>query len=320
LRYHFALQSEPWAKEFAMKIIRASQMGMCFGVRDALRATHTVTDPAQVTIHGELVHNSEVSAVLAGRGFRQSAENDRQRLPETPLVLITAHGISEVERHRLKAANKQLIDTTCPLVRRAHDAASKLQADGRHVLVIGKCGHVEVQGIVEDLQSYDVIGSADEVKHYESQRLGIVCQTTVAPDVADAIYARIRLLNPQADIHIVETICEPTRLRQSAMLDLLTRVDAVVVVGGRNSNNTRQLVRLCEENSVRALHVERAGQLDPAWFADVQTVGLTAGTSTPDTTIDEVHEALARIDTSRSKGKVHANEVDAASHARRPAT
>jgi 4-hydroxy-3-methylbut-2-enyl diphosphate reductase len=289
-----------------MKVVRAEEMGMCFGVRDALRMTATVREPARVTIHGELVHNPEVSTQLAARGFRQSAEQDRAALPETPVVLITAHGLSNAERGRLAAAHKQLIDTTCPLVRRAHDAALELQAEGRYVLMIGKRGHVEVQGIVDDLQSYDVIETADEARRYESQKLGIVCQTTVPPDVAAAIRGRVRLLNPLADVRDVATICQPTLLRQRAMRELVTRVDAVVVVGGRHSNNTRQLVRFCEEHRTAVLHVERADELDPAWFANVETVGLTAGTSTLDSTINEVEQALAQIETRRWKEEPHA--------------
>jgi 4-hydroxy-3-methylbut-2-enyl diphosphate reductase len=232
-------------------------------------------------------------------------------------VLITAHGVSDTERQRLEMANKQLIDTTCPLVRRVHEAAFELQAEDRHVLIIGKRGHVEVQGIVEDLKSYDVIGSAEEVRMYESRRLGIVCQTTVPPDVVDAVCVRIRFCNLPADIRFVDTICEPTRLRQRAILGLLNRVDAVVVVGGRNSNNTRQLVRLCQENLTPALHIECADELEPMWFDDVETVGLTAGTSTLDSTIDEVYEALVRIGSGRQKGESDAQEVDTASDARR---
>src|SRR5207247_787258 len=105
-------------------------------------------------------------------------------LPATPAVLVTAHGISDTARNRLLDAGKQIIDTTCPLVRRAHLAAQQLQAAGFHVLVIGKQEHVEVLGIVEDLTSYDVIGSAAAVRCYPYPRLGIVCQTTASPDLA----------------------------------------------------------------------------------------------------------------------------------------
>lgn len=278
-----------------MKVIRATEMGMCFGVRDALQIARQVIDPSQVTIHGELVHNPAVTKRLEQAGFHQSSEENRSDLTDTPLVLITAHGISNLERQRLQLGNKQLIDTTCPLVRRVHEAAMELQADGRHVLLIGKPGHVEVRGIVEDLDSYDVIAEADQVRCYESQNLGIVCQTTMPPDVVTDICAHIQLHNPLANIRFIDTVCHPTKRRQTALLELLARVDAVVVVGGSNSNNTRRLVQLCHEHLKPALHVESADQLDFHWFSDVRTVGLTAGTSTLDETIDAVERALERI-------------------------
>jgi 4-hydroxy-3-methylbut-2-enyl diphosphate reductase len=286
-----------------MKVIRAEEMGMCFGVRDALRAAQSVPDPTLVTIHGELVHNRRVARQLGEAGFRQSPEDSREAAGGTPVVLITAHGVSNAERQRLAAANKALIDTTCPLVRRAHDAAQTLRAEGRHVLLVGKAGHVEVRGIVEDLDSYDVIAAPDDVGAYESRRLGIISQTTMPPDVFADVCARVRRRNPLADVRVIDTVCRPTRLRQRAVLDLVRLVDAVVVVGGRNSNNTRWLVQVCREHQTPALHVESAADLDPAWFADVLTVGLTAGTSTLDETIDEVHRALERI------GSRHARRV-----------
>jgi 4-hydroxy-3-methylbut-2-enyl diphosphate reductase len=279
-----------------MNVIRAEEMGMCFGVKDALRATGSVADPTLVTIHGELVHNPHVAKQLGEAGFRQSAEGAREVPVDTPLVLITAHGVSNRERQRLANANKTLIDTTCPLVRRAHDAAQALQADGRRVLVVGKAGHVEVRGIVEDLERYDVIGTPDDVDAYEDERLGVVCQTTTPPELFTEICARIRRQNPLANVRIIDTVCRPTKLRQLSVLELIGRVDAVVVVGGRNSNNTRWLVQVCRDHGTPALHVEGAEDLTPAWFAEVRTVGLTAGTSTLDETIDEVHRALERMD------------------------
>ena len=282
-----------------MNVIRAEEMGMCFGVRDALKVAGSVVDPARVTIHGELVHNPEVNRRLSEAGFRQVAEGDRDPPASTPLVLITAHGISDRERRRLEAAGKRLIDATCPLVRRVHEAAQGLEAEGRHVLIIGKAGHVEVQGVAEDLEHCTVIGDESEVRAYADPRLGVVCQTTMPPDVVDHIDARIRLLNPGADIRLVDTVCLPTRLRQRAMLDLLARVGAVVVVGGRHSNNTRRLVELCRHHGTPVQHVESAADLDPGRFEGVATVGLTAGTSTLDETIEEVHRALEQIGTDR---------------------
>lgn len=286
-----------------MEIIRAEEMGMCFGVRDALRTAFAVSDPTDVTIHGELVHNSKVIDRLAAAGFRQSPEDDRCAATETEVVLITAHGVSNAERLRLQAANKKLIDTTCPLVRRVHDAAMQLQAEGRHVLLIGKHAHVEVCGIVEDLSAFDVIENAAEVRTYESRQLGIVCQTTMPSDIVTEICSHIQLFNPLADIQFVDTVCDPTKRRQQAMLELVHRVDAVVVVGGCNSNNTRRLVQVCHEHGTPALHVQGAEDIDTEWFRDVGIVGLTAGTSTLDETVDEVYDALERISHNPQPGR-----------------
>jgi 4-hydroxy-3-methylbut-2-enyl diphosphate reductase len=270
-------------------------MGMCFGVRDALQIVSHIDDPQQVTAYGELVHNPEVIRSMSEAGFRQLPEDGRDADVVTPQVLITAHGISDVASSRLQAAGKFLIDTTCPLVRRVHEAALELQAEGRHVLLIGKVGHVEVRGVVEDLQSCDVIGNVGDVAGYSSLHLGVVCQTTMPPDTVSQIRAHIEAKNPSADIRFIDTVCQPTKLRQQAMCDLLGRVDAVVVVGGRNSNNTRRLVDLCREQDTPVMHVERADDLRADWFEGFEAVGLTAGTSTLDETIDDVHHALQLI-------------------------
>jgi 4-hydroxy-3-methylbut-2-enyl diphosphate reductase len=270
-----------------MRIGRAREMGMCFGVRDALLVLDRIVLPATVTIHGELVHNGDVLAELDRRGFRRSPEQARP-VPLTPAVLITAHGISNHERQRLQAADKQLIDTTCPLVRRAHEAAQALQAEGRRVIVIGRRGHVEVQGLVEDLRDPIVVGDESEVTTWPDVRLGVISQTTTQVARAEAIVTSIRAANPGADIRVVDTICSPTKARVAAVDELLAQVDALVVVGGRDSNNTKQLVARGQRAGVPTLHVTGADELDPGWFAGRGIVGLTAGTSTPDSTIDAV--------------------------------
>ena len=278
-----------------MKIIRADVLGMCFGVRDALQIIRHVDKPETVTIHGELVHNETVLEQLHESGFHMVAEkkqSQRRELPVTETVLITAHGISNLERQRLEGAAKKLIDTTCPLVVRAHDAAQKLQREGCHVLVIGRPGHVEVQGIVEDLTSFDVLQSPDEVKRYSSRRLGIMCQTTTPARLVEAVRAAVARHNPDAEIHFIDTVCHPTKDHQKALERLLEQVEAVVVVGGRNSNNTRELVARCREKGLPAFHIQSAADLRAEWFRDFATVGLTAGTSTLDETIAEVQHAL----------------------------
>jgi 4-hydroxy-3-methylbut-2-en-1-yl diphosphate reductase len=281
-----------------MRVIRAEVTGMCFGVRDALTIIDGLADPRGVTIHGQLVHNEVVLDDLRARGFSMRGEADRTagiEQDETRRVLITAHGISDRERRRLEAAGKSLIDTTCPLVVRVHQAAQRLQAEGYHVLVIGRKGHVEVRGIVEDLEGAEVIESEADVKCFPHPRLGIVCQTTATERQVAALRAAIAVSNPGAEIRFVDTVCLPTKEHQRSLDRLLREVEAVVVVGGSNSNNTRELVGLCRRGNRPVVHVQSAADLDPGWFAGFTTVGLTAGTSTLDRTIDEVYRALVRI-------------------------
>jgi 4-hydroxy-3-methylbut-2-en-1-yl diphosphate reductase len=278
-----------------MKVLRARALGMCFGVRDAIEATSEVAQPGDVTIHGELVHNERVLVQLQARGFRMSPERDRSSLPTTPTVLVTAHGISQRERGRLIAAGKQLIDTTCPLVRRVHETAMKLANADFEIVLIGRPGHVEVQGISEDLETCHVVASVDDVRTWLVPKLGVICQSTTPPRLANEIVSAIEEQNPLSEVHFVNTICQPTADRQAALEELCAQVDAVVVIGGANSNNTRQLTSLARDAGVPVWQVQAAADLRPEWFEGCDCVGLTAGTSTLDQTVDDVFTALSAI-------------------------
>lgn len=277
-----------------MKVILAGRWGLCFGVRDALETALQVERPVEVTVQGELAHNPLVARRLAERGLAQQAEGAREELPATARVLITAHGISERERARLETAGKGLIDTTCPLVRQAHAAAQALAAEGRLVVVLGKRGHVEVEGIVGDLPAgrFVVVGGEKEVEAWPEERIGVMCQTTTAGSEAARALRAIRQKHRWADVRFIDTICEPTKARQRALEVLMGQVDMMVVVGGRGSNNARQLVETCLRGGVPAVQVERAEEMRPEWFAGVEAVGLTAGTSTLPETVEEVRQWL----------------------------
>ncbi|MFO1053314.1 MAG: 4-hydroxy-3-methylbut-2-enyl diphosphate reductase [Planctomycetota bacterium] len=278
-----------------MQVIRATEMGMCFGVRDALAAARTVHDPADTTIYGELVHNEVVQRELSARGFRHLREDDRDREIGTPAVLITAHGVSDREREALRARGHRLIDTTCPLVAKAHRAALVLAAQGRHVVVLGKKGHVEVRGLCGDLPSWSVVGHLTDVERWPHAMLGVLCQTTMPESDARRLLDAIEAANPHADIVFADTICEPTRQRIRALRELLGQVDVVVVVGGQHSNNTRQLALAVTRAGKRAVQVTGADDVDPHDFEGCTAVGLTAGTSTQDATIDAVEHVLRAL-------------------------
>lgn len=161
--------------------------------------------------------------------------------------------------------------------------------------MIGRRDHVEVRGIVEDHADAIVVGGRTDVASWPAARLGVVCQTTTQVEVADELVAAIRAANPHADVRQIDTICSPTKARIEALLRLLPRVDALVVVGGHDSNNTRQLVLRGERQGVATFHVAHARELRPEWFDGRQAVGLTAGTSTLPRTIEEVHGWLVRL-------------------------
>jgi 4-hydroxy-3-methylbut-2-enyl diphosphate reductase len=290
-----------------MQVIRAGEMGMCFGVRDALAVAAAVPDPATVTIHGDLVHNEQVLADLDRKGFRRNPEAARAAVPPTEAVLVTAHGVSDRERARLEAAGKRLVDTTCPLVRFAHSSARRLADEGWFVVVVGQRDHVEVQGLTGDLDRFDVVAEPAAARRYDARRIGVVCQTTTRPDRAEAVLAAIAARNPQAEVRFVDTICGPTRNRQLAAEELLGRVEALVVVGGAHSNNTRELARQAEARGIPALHVQSAADLDLDWLGRFRVVGLTAGTSTLDGAIDEVEARLRAFDPETVPNLAHAS-------------
>jgi 4-hydroxy-3-methylbut-2-enyl diphosphate reductase len=142
-----------------------------------------------------------------------------------------------------------------------------------------------------------VIQGPDEVRRYPHDRLGIMCQTTATAANVERIRAAVAVHNPHAEIRFMDTVCHPTKEHQKSLESLLDQVDAMVVVGGRNSNNTRELAARCRERGVPAVHVQSAADLDSAWFADFDVVGLTAGTSTLESTIQAVHQALLALPT-----------------------
>jgi len=281
-----------------MKIIKAQAMGMCFGVKDALSTVMTMDDPELATVYGQLVHNSEVLKRIEARGFSMLEESDRTSAISTRNVVITAHGLSDKERRTLEASGKTLIDTTCPLVSRVHQLARGLQEQGYFIVVAGRRDHVEVKGIVGDLERFAIVEGPEDVLAYPSDRLAVVCQTTTPPALLDLLFETISRQNAEKEIRFIDTICGPTRERQDAVEDLLPKVQALVVVGGKNSNNTRQLRAVGEKAGLPCFQVERASELRPEWFYGFDTVGLTAGTSTLDQTIAELSTALLEMEVS----------------------
>lgn len=281
-----------------MRVIRAEFMGLCFGVRDALTIARELQEPSSVSVYGELVHNGTVQAELQSRGFEVVGEKERDSAELKNRVMITAHGISHKRMEVLRSQSSEIIDTTCPLVRRVHEAAQTLERENRLVILIGRPNHVEVQGVVEDLQRCVVIESPEQIINWQQPLLGVVSQSTSTPELVEKCLTPIFQQNPQSDVRFIDTICRPTRQRQQALEALCKSVQMIVVVGGKHSNNTRQLTQRCLELGCLAIQVESSDELQKNWFSEVDVVGLTAGTSTPDETIEDVATKLVSFSSS----------------------
>src|SRR4051812_18839507 len=277
-----------------MKIVLAQHFGLCFGVRDANADAENLAHQGPLTVLGQLVHNPLVEERLRQQGV---ATGSLERLEaDSSQVMITAHGASDKRRRQWRAAGFAVADGTCPLVRNAHLQLQRLVAAGYFPIVIGQRGHVEVRGLTEDFpEAVIVLEEEDMTKLPQRDRYGVISQTTQPIQLVHRLVNELRWRHPAAEVRFVDTVCQPTKNRQSALRELLERAEVIVVVGGRHSNNTRQLVNSCEARGRRAIHIERADELDASSFKRVTTIGVSAGTSTLPETVDAVVGRLEEI-------------------------
>jgi 4-hydroxy-3-methylbut-2-enyl diphosphate reductase len=276
-----------------MRIIRAEQLGMCFGVKDAIALALGAAKRGPLTILGDLVHND---AVLAGLRARGIGIEQHPASVSTSAVMITAHGASERAIRETRGRGLTVLEATCPLVRVAHRSLAKLVREGYHPVIIGKRDHVEVRGLTGDLEGFDVVLSEEEVASLCARpRFGVVAQTTQPIDRVRQLVRLMRNRFPQSEVCFIDTVCQPTKQRQNAALELAQKCQVVVVIGGAHSNNTQELVRTSRRHCSRVYHVQTAADVRGEWFGADDTVGITAGTSTPDSAIVAVEKAIATL-------------------------
>ena len=282
-----------------MEIIRASDMGFCFGVRRAVEMMeHEAETGRPLASLGSVVHNPQVVGRLKERGLDVIATLDDaggRRLA------ITAHGVGPTVIEDAAARGLELVDTTCPIVTRAQQWAKKLVDEGFAVIVYGDPDHKEVRGILGWAR-----GKAITLRHEDEidalpddlpSRIGVLVQTTHT----EAHFASFvnRLLTTRmhriSELRVINTLCNATTGQQAAARELAHQADVVVVVGGRESANTRHLAEVCEEEGTPAHHIESPDELRSEWFAGIRRVGVTAGASTPDYAVDDVVARLEEI-------------------------
>ena len=276
------------------RIEKAARTGFCFGVRRAINSLEKVArERGGVETLGAVVHNQQVLQKLAGIGVRVVNSIDDIK---GDVVVTSSHGVSPALEEELASRNIDVISTTCPFVRRAQVAARRLAESGFFVIVYGNAEHPEVKGILGWAKGQG-LATLDEkpVGKLESmpRRIGILSQTTQVPGYFAEFTKKIidLALTKDSEIRIIDTICHDIRERQAAALELAHRADLMLVVGGRASANTNRLAELCAQVT-ETYHIETADDIQPGWLKGKELIGVTAGASTAEETVEEVLEKL----------------------------
>jgi 4-hydroxy-3-methylbut-2-enyl diphosphate reductase len=273
--------------------VRISQSaGFCWGVERALELAQRAADeaPGPVRSLGPLIHNPGVIADLEKRGVKVISHPEEAR---EGTVILRSHGVPREVKDQLAATDTEVVDATCTFVKSAQEKAAKLQRLGYFVIILGETDHPEVLALRSYAGEHSLVveSPADLPKELPSRRVGVVVQTTQSQE---RLAELVEYLAPRTrELLVHNTICSATEQRQTAAMAMADEVDAVVVVGGRNSGNTRRLAELCAARQPRTYHVESADELDPAWFEGLTVVGITAGASTPPEQIKAVADRLA---------------------------
>ncbi len=268
--------------------------GACYGVERALRMVRECIGQESPTYTlGPLIHNPLVVADLSAQGVDAIDDVSSAQVPAT--LVIRSHGVVPQVIEEALGRGLEVIDATCPHVKKAHDAAATLSCEGYQVIVLGEAGHPEVEGILARAGADSlVVSTIEELSAIPvKRRVGVVVQTTQTQAFLDEVVAA--LLPRVRELRVFNTICTATLQRQQAAAELARRSDAMVVVGGKNSGNTRRLSLVCQESCENTHHIESPDELDPRWFEGACAIGVTAGASTPANQVDGVVERLREL-------------------------
>lgn len=268
--------------------------GACYGVERALHMVQDCIGQERPTYTlGPLIHNPLVVADLSVQGVDAIEDVSSAQVPST--LVIRSHGVVPQVIEEAQSRGLHVVDATCPHVKKAHDAAGLLFREGYQVIVLGEAGHPEVEGILARAGADSlVVSSIEDLSSVAvKRRVGIVVQTTQTQSFLDEVVAA--LLPRVRELRVFNTICTATLQRQQAAAELAQRSDAMVVVGGKNSGNTRRLAMVCQQHCPNTHHVESPDELDALWFAGARTIGVTAGASTPANQVDGMVARLREL-------------------------
>jgi (E)-4-hydroxy-3-methyl-but-2-enyl pyrophosphate reductase len=282
-----------------MKIHLADKAGFCFGVKRAINTAFDAAGKGRVYCLGPLIHNPQEVERLRKSGV--DTVQDLSSLHSGESVIIRSHGVHPSVLAEARAKGLTIVDLTCPFVGKAQRYAETLRAEGYQVVVVGEKDHPEVRSIVGHAGDEAVVVEtpADIPSLALSARVGVVAQTTQSYGNFSEIV--LTLLRLSRELKVFNTICSSTKERQEAARILAKNVDVMLVVGGRNSANTTRLATLCRQEGKPTHHIETADEILPEWLAGVESVGVTAGASTPDWVVQAVLDTLQRLSLSEAE-------------------
>lgn len=273
-----------------IKIILAKRAGFCFGVKRAVEMAEKSLSKknGRVFCLGEIIHNPQVVSGLEKRGM-ETIFNLR-KIKKGDTLIIRSHGVSPEIIEKAKKKGARVVDATCPFVKKAQRAAEEFQREGRKVIIFGDPNHPEVIGIKGCASRAKVIQSVQDLgKIY---RAGFLAQTTQKPDVFKEISGKLKKIC--GDLKISNTICLDSFNKKKEVEEMAGKVDVMIIVGGKGSNNTRKLAEVGRKAGAKTYQIETAREIKKAWIKKAEKIGVAAGASTPDFSIKKVLEKIAK--------------------------
>jgi 4-hydroxy-3-methylbut-2-en-1-yl diphosphate reductase len=288
-----------------MKINLAKSAGFCFGVRNAITtALTTAKTTTPVFMLGDIVHNEEVVRQIQRAGIKKIR---RLSCGTGKTLLIRAHGTSRRVLEQARNLGYSVIDATCPMVKEIHRIARDLENRGYRIIIIGDKSHNEVLGIIGQLKSKAIV--IDKLAHIPLEKIkkinkaGIVVQSTQDLDNLAPILERLRKYIPKVSFH--NTICNPTRAKQYEVKTMPLKNDLMIIIGSKTSANTKRMYEISRAVNKNSRQVNNAKEIKKAWLNNARRIGISAGASTPETSIKEVIARIKLLAGKKNKAKKH---------------
>lgn len=277
-----------------MEILQAKTMGFCSGVRRAVKILEAELEKGnKLCTYGPLIHNTRYIGELEKKGVRQILSF--KELKDDEILILPSHGIEKGKLEEIRKLGIKYIDATCPIVLESQKIVADLNARGIFTVIVGDLDHTEIKSIKSHAKEggFLVTKDPEDLKNMKHEELAVLAQTTLREDFFKNFCDILKSIIPR--LEVLNTICGATRRRQEAVMELASRSDIIIVVGGKNSSNTKKLYSLSSEIQKKSYHVESVGELDKSLFNGTDKIGICSGASTPDEQVREIIEWLKRI-------------------------